>query len=93
MIFLHFSRNKTKRFGKQLWFKVITAFACIYCYFLRAELNGYQKRTKTTSYICELLSATGCHKNTATPRKVPTCPYVMIFNKEGGKQGADSRAK
>ena len=33
--------NKVKRFAKQLRSNNINALACVYCYFLRAELNGW----------------------------------------------------
>ena len=35
-------KNKAKRSAKQLRTEVINALAFIYCYFLGAELNGYQ---------------------------------------------------
>ena len=34
-------RNKAKRFANRLLFDVINALACVYCYFLQTELNGY----------------------------------------------------
>ena len=36
--------NKAKRFAKQQRSNVIKALACVYCYFLNAELNGYQRK-------------------------------------------------
>ena len=47
--------NKAKRSAKQLWSDVINALASLYCYFLRAEVKGYQKREK--SYSGQLLTA------------------------------------
>ena len=41
---MRFKLNKAKRFAKQQRSNVINALACIYCYFLRAELNGYYQR-------------------------------------------------
>ena len=38
------NNNKAKRFANQLISDVINALACVCCYFLRAELNGYQIR-------------------------------------------------
>ena len=40
------NRNKAKRFAKQQWSNVINALACVYCYFLNAESNGYQQKRK-----------------------------------------------
>ena len=36
-------KKKVKRFAKQQRSNVGYALACIYCYFLRTELNGDQK--------------------------------------------------
>ena len=36
--------NEAKRYAKQLQFEVINALASDYCYFLQAELNGYQRK-------------------------------------------------
>ena len=40
------SKNKAKRFANQLLPDVINALACLYCYFLRAESNGYHQKKK-----------------------------------------------
>ena len=53
-------RNKAKRFANQLLSDVINALACVYCYFLQAELNGYHHQTK--SCIGLLLTAFPCGK-------------------------------
>ena len=36
--------NKAKRFAKQQRSNVISALACVHCYFLLAKLNGYQQQ-------------------------------------------------
>ena len=43
---LSFFGNKVKRFAKQMLSDVINALACVYCYFLRVELNGYHQKYK-----------------------------------------------
>ena len=44
--------QKAKRSAKQLQSEVINALASVYCYFLQAELNGYQKRKQATVVSC-----------------------------------------
>ena len=39
-VVLNFFGKKTKRFAKQMLSDVINALACVYCYFLRVELNA-----------------------------------------------------
>ena len=54
---LSFFGNKVKRFAKQMLSDVINALACVYWYFLRAELNGCQRRKEElpTRVFCKLL--------------------------------------
>ena len=47
--------NKAKRFANQLLFDAINALANVYCYFLRAELNGYhqqKRKEKKLVFFC-----------------------------------------
>ena len=44
-------KNKAKRFAKQQRSNVINALACVYCYCLRAELNGWRRKEELQSVV------------------------------------------
>ena len=73
-----FYLNKAKRFAKQPRSNVINALACVYCYFLRAELKGW--RTRRRSHIGELLTAADRCKKPKWEIKLGVCTSCTCLN-------------